>query len=49
MQENHWLKPVPPGIRKLVAELMKRFRAMLPALELLNEPLATLRLAKVGR
>ena len=28
---------------KLVAELMKRFRAMLPALELLNESLAALR------
>ena len=28
---------------KLVAELMKRFRAMLPALELLNEPLAAQR------
>jgi len=28
---------------KLAAELMKRFRAMLPTLELLNEPLAALR------
>jgi uncharacterized protein (TIGR02453 family) len=31
---------------KLVAELMKRFQAMLPTLELLNEPLAALRVAK---
>ena len=28
---------------KLVGELMKRFRAMLPALELLNEPLTAQR------